>query len=99
LSQNERKTYTKEFKQEAVRLAEASDLPMSQIARQLGIHRNMLAKWRQELGQPEETSTSLSQEGTGAEEELQKLRQEVQALRLERDILKKALAIISREQA
>jgi transposase len=72
---------------------------MSQIARQLGIHRNMLAKWRKELGQGDETGTSTSREGAGQEEELQQLRQEVQALRQERDILKKALAIISREQA
>jgi transposase len=99
LSKIERKRYPKEFKLEAVRLAETSDLPMSQIARQLGIHRNMLAQWRKQLGQPEGTGTSINQEGTGGAEELQKLRQEVLALRLERDVLKKALAIISREQA
>ena len=43
MSKRAYKTYTREFKREAVRLAEESDLPATQIARQLGIHRNMLA--------------------------------------------------------
>jgi transposase len=38
------KTYTREFKQEAVRLMEASDRPASEIAMELGIRRNQLYK-------------------------------------------------------
>ena len=41
----ERKTYSKEFKQEAVRLAEANG-NLSQTARDLGIHKSMLGKQR-----------------------------------------------------
>lgn len=89
----ERKTYTKEFKQEAVRLAEESELPMTQIARRLGVHRNMLARWRKQLGEPAGADRSV---GVSEQAELQQLRAEVQALRRERDILKKALEIISR---
>jgi len=68
---------------------------MAQIARQLGIHRNMLAHWRKAFGKPGEKS--LSDSRVAPTEELEWLRREVQALRQERDILKKALAIISRE--
>jgi transposase len=42
-------TYTKEFKLEAIRLMETSDRPASEIAMQLGIRRNQLYKWKQQL--------------------------------------------------
>jgi transposase len=38
------KTYTKEFKEEAVRLMEASDRPASEIVMELGIRRNQFYK-------------------------------------------------------
>jgi transposase len=99
LTKRERKTYTREFKREAVRLAEESSLPMAQVARQLGIHRNMLANWRKEMAKLDEKDFPDGGEGSTSEEELEKLRQEVKLLRQERDVLKKALAIISREKA
>jgi len=99
LTKKERKTYTREFKCEAVRLAEESSLPMAQVARQLGIHRNMLANWRKEMVKLDEKDFSGDGAGSTSEEELEKLRQEVKLLRQERDVLKKALAIISREKA
>lgn len=40
------KAFTREFKTEAVRLMETSDQPSSEIARELGIRRNQLYKWR-----------------------------------------------------
>jgi transposase len=43
-----RRKYTKEFKMEAVRLAEDSDVPVDEVARELGIHPNTLYKWRRE---------------------------------------------------
>lgn len=99
MTKKERKTYTREFKCEAVRLAEESSLPMAQVARQLGIHRNMLANWRKEVAKLDEKDFSGGGAGSTSEEELEKLRQEVKLLRQERDVLKKALAIISREKA
>ena len=43
------KTYTREFKQEAVRLMETTDRPASEIAMELGIRRNQLYKWKDQL--------------------------------------------------
>ena len=94
-----RKVYTEEYKQETVRLIESSELPVAQIGRQLGIHRNTLDQWRKEYGQAQEHQPSKSTVAAAQNAELLILRQEVQALRQERDILKKALAIISREPA
>ncbi len=42
-----RNTFTKEFKQEAVRLLEKGDKPGAQLARKLGIKRNQLYKWKE----------------------------------------------------
>ena len=43
------KTYTKEFKLEALRLMEESGKPASEIAMQLGIRRNQLYKWKEQM--------------------------------------------------
>lgn len=42
-------TYTKEFKLEAIRLMNTSDCPASEIAMQLGIRRNQLYKWKEQM--------------------------------------------------
>ena len=51
-----RNTYTKEFKFEAVRLLDSSDKPGADIARELGIRRNMLYKWQEQLSDKGEDS-------------------------------------------
>jgi transposase len=43
------KTYPKEFKLEALRLMESSGRPASEIATQLGIRRNQLYKWKEQM--------------------------------------------------
>ncbi len=45
----QRKTFTPDFKREAVQLLESGSRPASQIARELGIKRNQLYKWQSEL--------------------------------------------------
>ncbi|MGH8273853.1 MAG: transposase [Gammaproteobacteria bacterium] len=44
-----RKRYTKQFKLEAVRLLKHADKPAAEVARELGIRRNQLYKWKQVL--------------------------------------------------
>ncbi|MCU7805998.1 MAG: transposase, partial [Candidatus Thiodiazotropha sp. (ex Lucinoma borealis)] len=43
------KTYSKEFKEEAIRLMETSQKPSSEIAMELGIRRNQLYKWKEQM--------------------------------------------------
>jgi transposase len=45
------KTYTREFKEEAVRLAQTSGKPITHIARELGISDTSIHQWRKELTQ------------------------------------------------
>jgi transposase len=92
----DRKSYTEEFKREAVRLMETSGKPVAQLARDLGVNDNNLYRWRGMYGNRFQASSTGSV--FELEAELKRLRREVEVLRQERDILKKAMSIVSRSQ-
>src|SRR5215470_7838421 len=94
----QQKFYSKEFKLEAVRLVKRSGKPMSQIARELGISDSALYHWSKQLAEQGEQAFPGSGHQTAQEEELRRLRRELEVTRQERDILKKALHIFSRGQ-
>ena len=52
------KTYPEAFKLEALRMMEGSDRPASEIARQLGIRRNQLYKWKEQMIQKGDVASS-----------------------------------------
>ena len=90
----QRRSYTEEFKAEAVRAACAGDRPLTQVARDLGINASLLQGWKQQL------KPHAVEHGTGAEppdEELRRLRRENASLREDREILKKAAAFFAKE--
>jgi transposase len=92
----DRKSYTEEFKREAVRLMESSGKPVAQLARDLGINDNNLYRWRAVYSSPSQASTTGNM--SDLEAELKRLQRENEVLRQERDILKKAMSIVSRSQ-
>jgi transposase len=92
------RTFTKEFKREAVQLVKSSNKPLAQIARDLGIGESTLHHWRQLLAEQGEQAFPGSGHQTAQDEEIRRLKREVETLRQERDILKKALGIFSRSQ-
>lgn len=94
---NKRKTYTREFKLQAVQLLKDSDLPITDLARQLGIRRNLLYKWRDTLDFKGEASFPGSGRKRDIEEENARLKRELAQVKEERDILKKAAAYFARE--
>ena len=91
-----RKSYTREFKTEAVRLLEESELSSHAIAEGLGVSPSSLNRWRQEL----QTDPEQAFPGNGnlkpRDQEVEQLRRELHRVRQERDILKKTLVIFSR---
>jgi len=93
----QQKTYTREFKLEAVRLVKTSGKPMSQIARDLGISDSALYQWCKHLAEQGEQAFPGSGHQTAQEEELRRLKRELEITRQERDILKKVVSIYSRE--
>ena len=93
-----RRTFTLEFKREAVRLVTERKLSISEAARQLGIGPNLLRKWRQALEAGAEQASPEKKSVTALEEENRRLRAENERLRMEREILKKATAFFAKEQ-
>ena len=92
------KTYTREFKQEAVRLMETTDRPATEVAMELGIRRNQLYKWKQQLAVKGEAAfTGGGRPKTEGLSELTLLKRENEQLREENEILKKAAAYFARE--
>jgi transposase len=90
-----RRTFTREFKVDAVRMVTQKGHRLSQVARDLDLDPKLLRRWREALeGEGDEAFP-----GKGhlkpEEEEVRRLRREVDRLREEREILKKALAIFS----
>jgi len=93
------KTYTKEFKQEAVRMMESGAKPPAELAMELGIRRNQLYKWKEQL-QAKGEEAFPNQRGRPKKEdqsELTTLKQENERLKEELEILKKAAAYFARE--
>jgi len=90
--------YPKEFKTEAVRLLNESDRPAAEIARELGVKRTLLYRWRDEMNKKGDHAFDGSGRPTVEEmSELARVKRELQAVKEERDILKKAAAYFARE--
>ena len=96
----ERQTFSREFKREAVRLMEEGKKSPAELARELGIRRNQLYKWKektdQQGGNAFPGSGRPAAEGT-VEEENHRLKQELSKVKEENEILKKAAAFFARE--
>jgi len=91
-----RKQYSREFKQEAVRLLETSGKSVSELERDLDIGRGNLWRWKREFAENGEDAFPGHGRLTPEQEQLRQLEREIEVLRQERDILKKAVAIFSR---
>jgi transposase len=89
---NKKKTYTKEFKEEAVRLAQKNG-NISETARSLGLHDSVLRRWRTELNL--EGEKAFPGKGHSQDEELRQLQRENQRLKETVEILKKAMGIFT----
>ena len=96
---NIRGRYTKEFKLEAVRLLNEAKKPASEIAMQLGIKRTLLYRWRDQSNKngAETFNRSAGRPKADQRSEIDRLRQELKAVKEERDILKKAAAYFARD--
>lgn len=86
-----RRSYTKEFKEQAVRLAEQNGY--TQTGRDLGVDRSLIRKWKNKL----ETNGQQAFPGKGhpQDEEVARLRRELKRVEEENTILKKAVGIFS----
>ena len=93
------KKFSKEFKLKAIEMSNKSD-SIKEVAISLGIREPLLYRWRKEFYQKEDevfTGSGVASTIQDVEkEELPRLRKENRDLKLERDILKKAVGIFSK---
>jgi len=95
-----RKRFTSEFKLEAVRLLEEGRKPASDLARELGIRRNLLYKWKEALDQKGNDAFPGSGKRTESKtqaSEIARLKRELAQTKEEVEILKKAAAFFAKE--
>lgn len=93
-----RQRYPKEFKLEAVALARESSRTVAEVARDLGIGPSVLHRWIQQL---DEGDAATAFPGSGqrreGDDEMRRLKRELERVKQERDFLKKAAAFFARE--
>lgn len=92
-----RRSFTKEFKLEAVRLITDGGRSISQVARELGVRDTILGRWKKELEESQGDAFPGKGNLPAEAEELRRLRRENERLQMEHAILKKAIAIFSKE--
>jgi transposase-like protein len=93
----QRRSFSSEFKREAVRLMESSGKPAADLARELGIPRNRLYKWKEQIEKRGVHAFPGMGRRSGEGEEVSRLRAELERVKEERDILKKAAAYFAKE--
>lgn len=89
----ERRSYTPEFKKEAVRLVTEQQMPTKKVARDLGIQPSCLRAWIKRF--TTDAERAFPGKGHPQDAELYRLRRELAQVKMERDILKKAVGIFS----
>ena len=94
-----RKKYTREFKEDAVRLVTEQGYNHSEAARNLGIDRGMLGRWVKAAQEDESEAFRGNGKWSVEQEELRRLRAENRRLRMEREMLKKATAFFAKESS
>ena len=92
-----RRTFTREFKLEAVKLITEQGRSFAQAAANLGIAESLLRKWKKDFDAQGDQAFPGKGNLPALEEELRRLRAENKRLQMERDILKKATAFFVKE--
>ena len=93
----QRRRFSREFKVEAVKLIRERGVSAAQAARDLDVHENVLRKWVKEFRSDPAHSFPGHGQMKPEQLEIERLRREVNKLKAERDILKKAAAFFARE--
>ena len=90
-----KRTFSAEYREEAVKLVLETSRPIAAVARDLGINEGTLGNWVNKYRSDHPVSEELNISDRARLKELEK---EVRELRLERDFLKKAAAFFAKEQ-
>lgn len=98
MSRKKRKIYSKEFKQEAVRLITDKEYSIAEASRNLGVEYSVLRRWKKQFEKDPEFAFPGKGRQKPHDEELRQMKKQLERVTEERDILKKALAYFAEEQ-
>ena len=93
----ERVKYTKEFKQDAVKMVTEQGHSACEVGRRLGVGQSNVSRWVLEFRKDQEVGVEGEVSRKELEAEVKRLRKENQRLQMEREILKKAAAFFAKE--
>jgi transposase len=93
-----RKTYDKEFKLSAVKMIVEGGMGVSRISKDLGVNENSLYKWKRVYLEDQQDAFPGKGKMKPEDEELKNLKKELTIVKMERDILKKAIAFFAKEK-
>ena len=91
-----RRAFTREFKQEAVKLVTAGGHPTAQVARDLGITPNLLRRWKQEVAGDPVAAFPGKGRRKPHEAELARLTRDLARVTQERDFLQSVAAYFAK---
>lgn len=95
----DRRTFTREFKVEAVRQVVEKNRTMAEVARELGVGAGLLGRWKEQLVEDQEQAFPGKGRLKVADEELRRLERENRQLRLELEFVKKTAAYFAKERS
>ena len=98
MNRKRRKSYSQEFKLEAVRLITHRGYSIAEASRSLGVDYSVLRRWKKEFEQDPEHAFPGKGRLRPPDEEIRRLRAQLNRVTEERDILKKALAYFAEHQ-
>lgn len=90
--------YTKEFREEAVKMVKEGNIALAEVARRLSLPPSTLGNWVKAYKAGKLTEVGKTQRPlTEVEMENHRLKRELAEMRMQRDILKKAAAYFAKE--
>jgi transposase len=92
-----RKKYSREFKVEAVKQLQSGELSLTELSRRLSVSKQELCAWRKQVEQKKDDAFPGHGKQRGEAAEIAQLKRELERVKEERDILKKATAFFARE--
>jgi transposase len=96
--ENKRRHFSNDYKKNAVKLVTEKGLPVGKVARDLDIHPQLLHQWRKKFFHKGDSAFVGKGNMNPEDAELKQLRKKLAEAEEERDILKKALAVFSKQQ-
>ena len=98
MSKRKRASYSREFKLEAVGLITKKGYSIAEASRNLGIEYSVLRRWKIQLADDPQNAFPGKGKLKAPDEESRRIKRELERVKEERDILKKALAYFAEDQ-